>query len=121
MAIEAYIPFTEFCTSWPMDNHSSRFPDDYSDEAGVVGGTPNAQTVALTSFSLQTGQIILIKALSTNTGAVTISVNGGDVLPVYKFTSAGAVALSAGDLIAGRIYEYTYDGTLPGFQVLNAS
>lgn len=47
MAIEAYVLFTEFCTSWPMDNHSSRtfntpkipFSDDsfFSDGTGFAG------------------------------------------------------------------------------------
>jgi hypothetical protein len=85
-------------------------------DVGVVltGGTANVQTLAaqntitayaaLQSFSLRVGV--------TNTGAVTLNVDGKGAKPVEKYDSAGAlVGLAAGDWRLGQIHRVIYDGT----------
>lgn len=47
-------------------------------------------------------------AQNTNTGAVTINIDG---LGVKSITKAGAVSLEAGDIVAGAAYIVLYDGT----------
>ena len=52
-------------------------------------------------------------AQNTNTAAVTIDI---DTLGAKSITKAGTVALSAGDIVAGALYQIAYDGTR--FQLL---
>ena len=72
----------------------------------VAGGTANALTVTcnppLTAHI--PGMPIYIKVLATNTGPVTINVDGLGAVPLTKFAG---VALVAGDLSAGQIIEVT--------------
>lgn len=51
---------------------------------------------------------------NANTGAATVNLNS---LGAKSFRKNGATALSAGDILAGSIIEYAYDGT--NFQLLN--
>jgi len=53
-------------------------------------------------------------AQNTNTSAVTIDI---DTLGVKAVTKAGSVDLAPGDIIAGAMYQITYDGTR--FQLIN--
>lgn len=52
-------------------------------------------------------------AQNTNTAAVTLDI---DTLGAKSITKAGSVALSAGDIVAGALYQIAYDGTR--FQLL---
>lgn len=47
-------------------------------------------------------------AQNTNTAAVTIDI---DTLGAKSITKAGSVALEAGDIVAGALYQINYDGT----------
>ena len=53
---------------------------------------------------------------NANTGASTLNFNSFGAIPIKKNVSS---ALSAGDLAAGGVYDFTYDGT--NFQVTIAS
>lgn len=84
----------------------------------AVGGTANAITctlAALPSFSTQTR--LAFRATANNTGAVTVSLNGGSVIAVKKL--GGTADLIADDIRNGQIVELSYDGT--NLQMLSAS
>lgn len=76
----------------------------------TVGGTGDAITLthspAFTAYA--TGMEIRFKAGASNTGAVTVNVDGIGAKSLK--TMAGA-ALASGDLVLGRIYTAAYDGT----------
>ena len=61
---------------------------------------------ALTSYA--NGQIFTLIPANTNTGPVTINING---LGAKALTKNGSTALVAGDLVAGVTYSIQYDGT----------
>jgi hypothetical protein len=76
---------------------------------GTIAGTDTitgSLTPNLTSYVA--GQTFRFVAANTNTGAVTINVNG---LGAKSITKNGTNALSAGDLTANAAYQITYDGT----------
>ena len=61
---------------------------------------------ALTAYA--NGQIFTLIPANTNTGAVTINING---LGAKSITKNGSTALEANDLVAGVTYSLQYDGT----------
>lgn len=61
---------------------------------------------ALTAYA--NGQIFTLIPANTNTGAVTINING---LGAKALTKNGSTALEANDLVAGVTYSIQYDGT----------
>jgi len=77
---------------------------------GTIAGTADVitgvLTPALTAYT--TGQTFRFIPAATNTGAVTINING---LGAKAITKTGAVALSYGDLLIGGVVQITYDGT----------
>jgi hypothetical protein len=80
---------------------------------GTVGGTANAITlthsIPVTSYGAGLG--LSVKIATTNTGAVTINVDGLGTKNAYKMSGGSLVALDAGDFVSGGIYWLTYDGT----------
>jgi len=90
----------------------AKFPDYQGHLWGNVGGSANAITltlpaiVELTEYIL--GQRFSFKATASNTGAATININGVGAKPVLK---TGGVAVTAGSIIAGGVYDVYYDGT----------
>ncbi len=73
----------------------------------VTGGTANAITATTTpSFAPQAGSTICFKATATNTGAVTLNVNGSGAVNLLR----GNTALVAGDIQANQLVTATYDG-----------
>lgn len=82
--------------------------DNSATWAGMAGGTANAVllTVSPTIPAYVAGQSFAYKALSTNTGALVISMGG---LPNRDVQINGS-ALVAGDHVAGQWYRVTYDG-----------
>lgn len=63
-------------------------------------------TPTLTSYS--NGQTFRFTAVATNTGAVTINIDG---LGAKAITKTGATPLVAGDIAIGAVVQITYDGT----------
>ena len=81
----------------------------------TVSGTntlTGAATPALTGYT--TGQQFTFVVANTNTGAVTLNIEGNGAKSIYK---NGSQALSAGDLRVGKMAAVVYDGTQ--FQLLN--
>lgn len=62
------------------------------------------------------GMTLSFVAVNTNTGAVTISVDGLGAKNIYI---GSATALSGGELVAGQIIQVEYDGTR--FQLINGA
>ena len=63
-------------------------------------------TPALTGYVA--GQTFRFLVVNTNTGAVTININGQGAKSITK---EGATALAGGDLVTGTVVQITYDGT----------
>lgn len=91
--------------------------DDVDAIAGAITTTGSANAYVLTTgLSLAAyvaGQSFDIKANFTNSGAATINV---DTLGAKDLRKNGTTALASGDIVSGRIYRISYDGTV--FQVL---
>jgi len=75
----------------------------------TLTGTANP---ALTGYT--TGQQFTFVVANTNTGAVTLNIDGNGAKNVYK---NGTQVLTAGDLRVGKMAAVVYDGTQ--FQLLN--
>lgn len=75
----------------------------------TAGGTADALTItpspAITAYAA--GQVFRFIAASNNTGAATIAISGLTTKALQKNGSA----LSADDIVSGKIYEIIYDGT----------
>ena len=73
-------------------------------------GTPNDIAVALspTVTTLTAGLRVSVKVANTTTGATTLTVDGTAATAVKKYSTQ---AIEAGDLNAGGIYSFVYDGT----------
>lgn len=82
----------------------------------TTGGSSNAYTLDLTPNvgSLSAGQIFLIKANHTNTGASTLDIDGIGATAIYK---AKGEVIEAGNIQADELYLVAYDGAQ--FQLLN--
>ncbi len=76
--------------------------------AGLSGGTPNVITVVDPGFNNTPGTIITFRALNSNTGATTLTANGSTT-QIVKDTSAGPVALTGGEIIAGNAVSVLLD------------
>jgi hypothetical protein len=82
--------------------------------ASTSAGTANAQTVASPSpvgFTLSVGKRVTFIAGFTNTGAMTLNVNGTGATAVNRYTPAGPLALTGGEVVLNNYVEAVYDGT----------
>lgn len=79
----------------------------YLADAGSANTISGALSPAITSYV--TGMKVRIKVAATNTGATTINLNSLGTKAVKKLD--GATALVGGELIAGQVYIFVYDGT----------
>lgn len=86
--------------------------------AGLAGGTPNVITITDSGFNGTDGSIIQFVALSTNTTGVTLNPSSFGATVVQKPTSAGPVALTAGDIVAGNTVTVTYSSSGGTFQIV---
>jgi len=86
----------------------------------LLGSVSGTDTITATSNPVidayASGQTFRFVAANTNTGAVTINLNS---LGAKDITKDGSLALVAGDIVSGGLYEVTYDGTR--FQIRNVS
>ena len=78
-------------------------------EYAIAGGTTDVLTLAVDAqiTAYITGQVIIFQASATNTGAVTINVNSIGAKAIKR---KNGDALSAGDIVNGRIYFVIYNG-----------
>lgn len=83
---------------------------------GVLSGTNSLalalQTDVASVAAYQNGNVFVGVAAGTNTGGVTLAVGSLSALTVYKDTSAGPAALTAGDIFIGNAYGFIYDPAL---------
>lgn len=80
-----------------------------ADVYAVDTGIANAYVITLDPApTIEEGLTIKVKALNANTGASTIAINGA--APV-SMTRPDGTALVVNDIVAGGIFELTYDGT----------
>ena len=82
--------------------------------SSVAGTNSITATATPTATSYQAGATYSFIAANTNTGATTISIDG---LVAKSITKNGSVALTAGDIQAGKMMLIEYDGTV--FQLMN--
>lgn len=84
---------------------------------GTTGGTANAITATCPGFSATDGQTVCFIAASTNTGAATLSVNGGTAYTLYKDQGAGPISTVGGEVIATNQYCAYWGSALGGFHL----
>jgi hypothetical protein len=80
----------------------------------VAGTDTITGTVSPSLTAYTAGQIFSFVVGTTNTGAVTLNIDG---LGAKSVTRAGTVALAAGDMVTGHVALVEYDGTR--FQLLD--
>lgn len=86
--------------------------------AGTSTGTANAQTLTAPNFTQEDGQTIGFVAGISNTGALTLQVNGGTPINVVKATTAGPISLTGSEVILGNQYEVSYSAQSGAFQLV---
>jgi hypothetical protein len=104
---------------WTVDNISSAETFGVSQFLSGVGGTANAVTATVTSpnfTAYAAGQQFSFVAAATNTGAMSLNLNG---LGAKSLLKQGTSPLVAGDVKIGQIVLVEYDGTQ--FQFVNYS
>jgi hypothetical protein len=94
---------TQYCTA-------GQAQDNALDWLTSVAGTDTITAAAIMGFAAYvTGITFRFVAAATNTGAVTININGLGAVSVHKY---GNAALVAGDLVYGDAYEIIYTGSV---------
>lgn len=74
----------------------------------VAGTDTITASISPSPSAYTAGQTYRFVASATNTGAVTLNING---LGAKSITKDGAAALTAGEIRSGAVVEVTYDGT----------
>lgn len=74
---------------------------------GTTSGTNTYTATTTTSVTLVPNLIVAAKIGTGNTGAATLNVNGTGAKSIKRFGGA----LSSGQLVAGAVYLFAYDGT----------
>lgn len=87
----------------------AQFPLNAIGAGASTGGTANAQTSALSGFTLAYGSTATVPSTLTNTGAMTLNIESSGVRNVLKGQNRDA--LSGGDWRADITYNVFYDGT----------
>lgn len=104
-------PFFPNLPSIPGDVQSNLWT--YAPDTSVAANSIIA-TLAPPVTALTPGLIAIVKVANTNTGATTLNLNGLGAVAVHR---SGGAALSAGDITAGAVCAFMYDGT--AWQLLN--
>lgn len=93
---------------WSVDNITAFGTGVNFDSTAIDTGSVNAITVAIPSISSPVAFTrIVVKVANTNTGATTISINGGTAKAV---TLHNIAALTGNELQANGIYIFIFDG-----------
>jgi hypothetical protein len=106
-------------TIYTLDNLQYGLFDGSTIFCNATGGTANAQTATspVPFPSLFDGLTVLVKASSSNSGAMTFSPDGLPPKSVQTYKGA----LAGGEFIAGNLYELTYVAALDVWLLLNPS
>lgn len=88
---------------------AAQFQDNSIIYGGTAGGTANAITFSVTPAitAYTSGQRFLFIAAGTNTNTTTVNVNSVGAKNIFK----NGIALVGGEIVSGKLYEITYDGT----------
>jgi len=89
--------------------------------AGLAAGTPNAITVTDPGFNATDGTIINFIAISTNTGATTLTPSGIGPYSILKSTTAGPVSLTGGEIVQNNVISVIYSESNAAFILLNTA
>lgn len=71
-------------------------------------GTANTQTISAGTFTGVDGQTLYFLAGYTNTGSMTLNVNGTGATGVLKDGAGGPIFLTGGEVVAGALIGVTY-------------
>ena len=88
-------------------NNLNTFTNYYADTSSVVNQLV-VTTATGQTYTLSSGLALLVKIANTNTGAVTLSINGATAVAV---NNVGGAPLSSGQIIAGTIVTLIYQGS----------
>jgi Concanavalin A-like lectin/glucanases superfamily len=81
---------------------------------GTDSGVANAYVLTTTASlgpTLRTGSSFMFAAANANTGASTLNTDTTGVIAIKKMAAGAFVDLAAGDIAAGQIHIFWYDGT----------
>src|SRR5690348_11489666 len=98
--------FGQTLTNIDTQTKGSRLPSWCASASGTNSYT--CTSVASAGPTLRTGSRYMLKVPNSNTGAVTLAVDG---LTAQSVKKNGSSALSSGDWPAGLVVEVVYDGT----------
>ncbi len=87
---------------------TGKLADPYHWLASVSGSNTITAAATPTITSYSNGQVFRLEIATTNTGPVTLNVDGVGAKAV---TRNGAIPMAGGDLLATAVIEVTYDGT----------
>src|SRR5690606_11078524 len=79
--------------------------------AAASGTNAISASMAEAPSAYTAGQSFKIKAAATNTGPVTLNIDGLGARNVKKMGESGKESLEAGDIVSGGIYTVDYDGS----------
>ena len=109
---QAYVD-DNFVKAFQLQNNTYTYGNDVGsvNAVEVTNATPFGAYVA--------GTEIKVKVQNTSTGALTLNVDGQGAAAVQVLTPIGLTACTGGEVIAGGIYTFIYNGTTA--QLLNPS
>jgi hypothetical protein len=100
-------------------NASSLLTNNIIYGSSVSGTNSITFSTTPTITAYEAGQEFIFYAANTNTGSVTINVDGIGAQNVYQQTGSGVAALTAGEIVANQEYIVVYDGVQ--FELINTT
>ncbi|MFZ5715747.1 MAG: hypothetical protein ACOY3N_23215 [Bradyrhizobium sp.] len=94
-----------------ITNLIQRGQPQYADDTGADGSI--IVTLSPVPKEYKKGMVIVTKAAASNSGATTLNANGLGAVPVLR---QDGTALNPGDILAGGMFAFSYDGT--AFQIV---
>lgn len=85
---------------------------------GVSGGSANVQTLSASTFTGLDGQTVYFVAGFTNTGSMTLNINGIGAAAVVKDTPGSAIFLTGYEVVANNVIGVTYRQTTGQFHLI---
>jgi microcystin-dependent protein len=85
---------------------------------GVSGGSPNAQSLTASSYTGLDGQTVYFVAGFTNSGPMTLNINGIGSAAVLKDTPSGPIFLTGTEVTAGNVVGVTYRQSTGQFHLI---
>jgi microcystin-dependent protein len=85
---------------------------------GTSGGTANAQTLSVSTFTQVDGQTLYFIAGTTNTSSMTLNVNSSGAAAVVKTNGTTTSFLTGFEVVAGSVIGVTYVAATGQFQLI---